>query len=87
MPLAYVSVEMDWGSHIGLNPLTTLWACCVIGESVTFILMMGAIGASYTAQLLATLRLYAERATAASASVQCRRTGIRSLWRRSRMLT
>ena len=48
MPLAYVSVENEWGSHIGLNPLTTLWACCVIGESVTFILMMGAIGAPFT---------------------------------------
>ena len=47
MPLAYVVVTYNWGEHLGLEPLTALWACCAIGETVTFLLMVGAIGARF----------------------------------------
>ena len=45
VPLAYAAVTYDLGDRYlgGLNPLSTLWACCVIGEGITFVLMAGAI--------------------------------------------
>jgi hypothetical protein len=45
VPLGYVVVTYNWSEHLGMTPLTALWACCVIGETVTFVLMAGAIGA------------------------------------------
>lgn len=47
MPLGYVVVTYNWSEHLGMTPLTALWACCVIGETVTFVLMAGAIGADH----------------------------------------
>ncbi len=79
MPLGYVVVTYNWSEHLGMNPLTALWACCVIGETVTFLLMAGAIGAHHTASpgpynsafgLAAVLRL-----ALAIGATQCCRTG------------
>jgi hypothetical protein len=77
VPLAWFVVTFNWGEHVGLNPLTSLWACCVIGESVTFVLMAGAIGALLSAA--------PARAAAVAATAVPQRAAPRSACSRARV--